>query len=112
TPANSQYRKQQGSDPPGYCLYHRLNADFSRLLSERPAESTTNGHLRVLAVGRLIPKKGFDVFVEALGILRWRGVPFEALIVGEGGAHEAEGRRTIAGHGLNGSIESTAPTSQ
>jgi len=112
TEANSEYLKQQGSDTPVYCLYHGLNADFSRLLRERPAERPTNGHLRVLTVGRLVPKKGFDVFVEACGILRWRGVPFEALIVGESGEHEEEIRRTIAVHGLNGSVQLTGPMSQ
>ena len=37
-----------------------------------------NGDLRVLGVGRLVAKKGFDVLVEACDILRGRDVPFEA----------------------------------
>lgn len=38
----------------------------------------------VLAVGRLIEKKGYSTLVEAAGMLRDRGVPFELRIVGEG----------------------------
>jgi glycosyltransferase involved in cell wall biosynthesis len=39
---------------------------------------------RILAVGRLIPKKGFDVLLDALGILAHRGLSFECAIVGGG----------------------------
>jgi colanic acid/amylovoran biosynthesis glycosyltransferase len=38
----------------------------------------------VLAVGRLVEKKGFDVLVRACGLLRADGVPFRCLIVGKG----------------------------
>src|SRR6185503_17616118 len=41
-----------------------------------------NGKLRLLGVGRLVAKKGFDVVVDACGELDRRGVPFEAVIVG------------------------------
>lgn len=39
----------------------------------------------ILAVGRLVEKKGFDVLVDACAILHERGVPFRCRIVGEGG---------------------------
>ena len=39
---------------------------------------------RILSVGRLVEKKGFDVLVDALAKLRERGVAFEAQIVGDG----------------------------
>lgn len=39
---------------------------------------------RILAVGRLVPKKGFDVLLAALGILHARAVAFECRIVGDG----------------------------
>src|SRR5207302_1571646 len=90
TEANSEYLKQQGSDTPVYCLYHGLNADFSRLLRERPAERPTNGHLRVLTVGRLVPKKGFDVLVEAMDC----GLP--VITTGISGIPE------VIRHGVNG----------
>jgi glycosyltransferase involved in cell wall biosynthesis len=47
----------------------------------RPAPSVASGRLRLLAVGRLVPKKGFDVLVAAAARLR---LPFELHIVGDG----------------------------
>lgn len=40
--------------------------------------------LQVVAVGRLVPKKGFADLLAALGLLARRGVPWRAEIVGEG----------------------------
>ena len=37
----------------------------------------------MLGVGRLVAKKGFDVMVDACAVLQQRGVPFDALIVGQ-----------------------------
>ncbi|MBL9088878.1 MAG: glycosyltransferase, partial [Planctomycetia bacterium] len=42
------------------------------------------GPLRVLAVGRLVEKKGFHHLVDALGRLAGTGIAFEARIVGDG----------------------------
>jgi colanic acid/amylovoran biosynthesis glycosyltransferase len=42
----------------------------------------------VLGVGRLDPKKGFDVLISACSILRERGVQFRCVIVGEGAERE------------------------
>jgi glycosyltransferase involved in cell wall biosynthesis len=39
---------------------------------------------RILSIGRLVPKKGFDVLLAALAILHARGVRFECRIVGSG----------------------------
>lgn len=38
----------------------------------------------VLAAGNLVPKKGFDVLVEAVGILKRHGIPVALRILGEG----------------------------
>ena len=56
-----------------------------------------NGRLRILGVGRLVAKKGFDTLVDACAVLQERGVPFDALIVGQddkdGEALRAQDRR-------------------
>ena len=57
--------------PTVHLVYHGLNADFTRLLERRaaPARRARTGTLRVLGVGRLVAKKGFDVLVDACGVL-------------------------------------------
>ncbi|WP_375478582.1 glycosyltransferase family 4 protein [uncultured Jatrophihabitans sp.] len=47
-----------------------------------PARETIDGPLRIVYVGRLSPRKGPDVAVEALGILRSRGVAAQLDLVG------------------------------
>jgi glycosyltransferase involved in cell wall biosynthesis len=84
-------------------LYHGLNADFSRLLNGCPPPAARNGRLRVLGVGRMVPKKGFDVLVEACAILA-RSVELEAAIVGGGGEHSTEVAERIRRHGLEARV--------
>jgi glycosyltransferase involved in cell wall biosynthesis len=43
---------------------------------------------RILSVGRLVPKKGFDVLLRACGELRRRGIDFDLRIVGGGELHD------------------------
>ena len=80
-----------------HLVYHGLNADFARLVARarRPRPRRT-ARLRVLGVGRLVAKKGFDVFVDACAELRRRDVPFEALIVGQDDKHGDVVRERIA----------------
>jgi glycosyltransferase involved in cell wall biosynthesis len=98
-----------------HCIYHGLNAEFAGLLQQGKQASharTEVRQLRALGVGRLVPKKGFDVLVEACGILQRRNVDFEALIVGEYGEHEAELRRRIRLLGLESRIQLTGAMEQ
>jgi glycosyltransferase involved in cell wall biosynthesis len=83
-------------------VYHGLNADFARLLLERPAASAANGRLRILAVGRLVEKKGFDVVVDAHALIEQRGVPAETTFAGgeDGDPSAAALRRQISRAGL------------
>jgi glycosyltransferase involved in cell wall biosynthesis len=56
-----------------------------RRFHPRPAAGAGQEPLRMLAVGRLVPKKGFDVLIDAAAQL---GFPFRLLIVGEGPERE------------------------
>ncbi len=98
TEANREHLAALGSRTPVHVVYHGLNADFQRLVAEGVTRSTPE-RVRLLAVGRLVRKKGLDTFVDALALLRGRGVDFEAVIAGESGDHEADVRaRVSAGH--------------
>jgi glycosyltransferase involved in cell wall biosynthesis len=94
------------------CIYHGLNAEFSDLLVDAVNPAERNGTLRTLGVGRLVPKKGFDVLVEACAILKRRGFQFETVIAGEHGEHEFELRRQIAALGLGDRIRLIGPLGQ
>jgi glycosyltransferase involved in cell wall biosynthesis len=91
-------------------VYHGLNDDFRRFSRDRSPTRPSDGNLRVLTVGRLVRKKGFDIFVEACGLLDRRGVTFEAAIAGEDddvGENFSVGedvRRRIARLGLEGRV--------
>ncbi|HSM27085.1 MAG TPA: glycosyltransferase family 4 protein, partial [Thioalkalivibrio sp.] len=59
-------------------IYNGL--DLSRFEYASPSADS----LEILAVGRLVEKKGFDVLIDACRILRERGVTFHCRIVGDG----------------------------
>jgi glycosyltransferase involved in cell wall biosynthesis len=61
------------------------------------------GHL-ILGVGRFVPMKGFGALIEALALLRSRGVEFRCLLVGEGPERAALQASVIA-HGLQDLVE-------
>lgn len=111
TDANREYL-QKLSPTTVHCIYHGLNSDFTRLLKEQTGPSPGNGRMRMLSVGRLVAKKGFDIFVEACGILDRRGVSFETVIVGEDGEHSEEIRRRIEALGLGQSVRLAGPMPQ
>lgn len=94
------------------CIYHGLNAEFADLLLDGSLAPTKTNRLRALGVGRLVPKKGFDVLVEACAILKRRGFHFETAIVGEHGEHEPALRNQIAAHGLTDHVRLIGPMEQ
>ncbi len=100
-----------------HLVYHGLNDDLQRFASSdaggrvRPA-SPRNGTLRMLGVGRLVEKKGFDTLIDACATLRREGVPFQATIAGPDGPHGDAVRRLIEAHGLREQIRLTGPMSQ
>ncbi|MGH2531376.1 MAG: glycosyltransferase [Thermomicrobiales bacterium] len=62
----------------------------------------------ILAVGRLVEKKGFDDLVRACVYLRDAGLFFRCMIVGKG-PEEARLRRLIMDLGVNGQVELVGP---
>jgi glycosyltransferase involved in cell wall biosynthesis len=72
--------------------------DLLRFGSAQPSD---DGLLRLLAVGRLVEKKGFDILIDAAARLT---VPFELRIVGDGPLRARLADR-IAHAGLTGRIE-------
>lgn len=50
----------------------------------RITDNRFNNKLRIVSVGRLTWKKGFEYAVQALHLLREKGIPFEYTIIGEG----------------------------
>lgn len=68
-------------------LYNGL--DLERFPFSEPRDRPA----RVVAVGRLVEKKGFGVLLEAAALMAARGVAFSVDLIGEGGLEEALCRR-------------------
>jgi glycosyltransferase involved in cell wall biosynthesis len=66
----------------------------------------------VVAVGRLVRKKGFDVLVDACAELARLGVEFEARIVGEPGDQSEALAGLVARRGLQGRVRVLGPLGQ
>jgi glycosyltransferase involved in cell wall biosynthesis len=69
-------------------VHHGVDASASA----QPAADLNDKAPLVLAAGRLIHKKGFDVLVAACGLLRDRGLTFRCRIVGDGPLRHALAR--------------------
>lgn len=80
-------------------------------LATFPFAAPTARQRRILAIGRLVEKKGFDDLVAACAILAGRGVHFECDIVG-GGEQEPVLRDLIARQGLAGRVSLLGPRPQ
>jgi glycosyltransferase involved in cell wall biosynthesis len=119
TEANRRHLASLGSRTPVHVVYHGLNADFEKLLASRAEDGVGSGvrraaraRPRLLAVGRLVRKKGLDTFVDACAVLSARGLDFEAVIAGESGDHEPEVRARVAAAGLEGRVRFLGPLTQ
>ncbi|MCY7398758.1 MAG: glycosyltransferase, partial [Sphingomonas bacterium] len=71
--------------------------------AERPRE--------ILAVGRLVEKKGFDTLIEACAVLRARGVGFHCTIIGDGLLWDSL-TALVARHGLGDVVTLVGPRPQ
>ena len=116
TEANRRHLRRLGDGANVHRVYHGLNVDFARILADGGEPASRNGRFRVLAVGRLVAKKGFDVLVEAVGILAERGLPVEAVIVGHQAPLEPEVgpelERAVSELGLDGRVRLLGPMTQ
>ena len=87
--------------------YHGVDVEkFARRSVEPASEVPT-----ILSVGRLVDKKGFSDFVDALSILKDRGTPFGAIIVG-GGPEKGNLSAQIERLGLTGQVTLLGVVSQ
>ena len=112
TEANRRHLHGLAPEATVHRVYHGLNADVARMVAGAPPHAARNGRLRVLAVGRLVRKKGFDVLVDACFELERRGVPFDALIVGPDGGEGDALRSRIGERGLDGRVTLTGSMDQ
>jgi glycosyltransferase involved in cell wall biosynthesis len=112
TAANVEHLRRIAPEADVRLVYHGLNADFARMLEAPATPATANGSLRILAVGRLVAKKGFDVLVEACAELQRRGVWFDAVIAGQDDKHGELVRAAIRRRGLGDRVRLAGPLSQ
>jgi glycosyltransferase involved in cell wall biosynthesis len=91
-----------------HAIYHGLDTDWFR-----PAvPAARRARPLILAVGRLVEKKGFDQLIEACARLRDAGVDFECRIVGEAGSASAAIAALIEARGLGGHVGLHGPVTQ
>ena len=76
---NRQTLQEVHDGTPIHRIYHGVDCSHFR---PRPALTGEVPH--ILSVGRLVPKKGFPVLLEALSHLSQRGVDFRCTLVGDG----------------------------
>ena len=110
THANREHLRALGTATPVHVVHHGLSTDFTDLVAGAPDRTPPAG-LTVLGVGRLVPKKGFDTFVEACAVLHLAGVPFTAVIAGEPGPHGDVVRGLVERHDLGDVVRLVGPQS-
>lgn len=85
--------------PPSVAVYHAVDARVYR-----PMERTARGPVTFAAVGRVIPRKGLDLWIEAARLLRASGhEQFRLRIIGDG--DDSWLRRVISSAGLDDKVE-------
>jgi glycosyltransferase involved in cell wall biosynthesis len=76
-----------------------------------PSRATDGGVPRIVSVGRLVEKKGYDVLIDACARLRARGVVFTCEILGDGPLHAALVAQ-IAARGVGDCVRLAGPQAQ
>jgi glycosyltransferase involved in cell wall biosynthesis len=84
-----------------HTIYHGLDTDyFSPAAPSQKQGPATHKVPVILAVGRLVEKKGFDQLITACALLKQAGVAFGCHIVGESGSAKDSLRAQIQQMGL------------
>jgi glycosyltransferase involved in cell wall biosynthesis len=112
TAAGGEHLRRIAPEARVVVIYHGLTEDVRRLVERDPGREPRNGSIRLLGVGRLVEKKGFDTLVEACGLLRRTGVAFQATIAGPDGPHGPVVRDRIQALRLEQSVHLTGAMSQ
>jgi glycosyltransferase involved in cell wall biosynthesis len=101
------FRLRGAASTPILRCYHGADLNYFAL----PAKPDSRSCPRILSVGRLVPKKGFPVLLQALRMLRQKGWDFRGTIIGNG-PMEPELRKQIADLGLDDEVELLSPMPQ
>lgn len=72
------------TDPSHWDRFHIVHCGIDPEEFQPPPEREDDGVLSVLTVGRLVSDKGLPVLVDAIDLLRRRGVPVELTVLGDG----------------------------
>jgi glycosyltransferase involved in cell wall biosynthesis len=105
TAANHSHLEQKlGAVPSLHTVYHGLDTQLFK-----PVARDANGLPRLIAVGRHVEKKGFDLLITALRILRKRGLKLHCRIIGEAGPVSDALLDMIAASGLSEQVTLDPP---
>lgn len=108
TAQNLEFLRKLAPDVPDGRIklsYHGLDLNVYKP-ADKPSEK-----FRILSVGTLLPRKGFDTLIEACGILKKEGVDFECNVVGDG-PMRAEVEARAKELGLTGTVHFLGKQSQ
>ncbi|MDH5288729.1 MAG: glycosyltransferase family 4 protein [Acidimicrobiia bacterium] len=111
TGANLDHLRAIAPDARIHLVYHGLNAELTALLDAAPAAERPP-HLRIVSVGRLVPKKGFDVLIQAVGQLHRSGTAVELVVAGETGSEAVALADLVTELGLDGVVRFRGTISQ
>jgi glycosyltransferase involved in cell wall biosynthesis len=86
TESNHAHMAEQLAHPSNlHTVYHGLDIRYFS-----PLVRSHKGCVRILAVGRHVDKKGFDLLLRALGQLQFAGIDFHCRLIGETGPETEE----------------------
>ena len=79
-----------------YHIYHGIDLETWR--NNKPTRITDPNHkVKILSIGRLVPKKGFHILLNALKMIRNENSKFECLIIGDGHLRGSLNEQIISG---------------